>query len=131
MSASSGNPFVSAFFLTFSGNCKEALTFYQSCFGGTLQFNYFEGLRAGANKPVVNGSLISDVISIHGSDLVHNEGRITGNHMAILISCTDLEVRRALVETLAFNKELDLVEKFDDKLIEVIDAFDIRWVLYV
>lgn len=131
MRASSGNSFVSAFFLTFSGNCKEALTFYQSCFGGTLRFDFFEGLQAGAKNLVVNGSLISDTIHIHGSDLVHNEGRIIGNHMAIFISCTDLEARRALFETLAFNKELTLVEKFDDKLIEVIDAFDIRWILHV
>ena len=32
---------ISAVFLTFSGNCKKALTFYQACFGGTLQFETF------------------------------------------------------------------------------------------
>ena len=25
-------------YLTFSGNCREAMTFYQECFGGTLTF---------------------------------------------------------------------------------------------
>src|SRR5690606_39451497 len=32
---------VSAVFITFSGNCKKALTHYQSCFGGDLQFELF------------------------------------------------------------------------------------------
>lgn len=123
--------FVSAVFLTFSGNCKEALTFYQTCFGGTLRFETFEKvLHRYKDMPVVSGSLIADNIIIHGSDLVHNEGRILGNYMAIFIQCTNIDVRRTLIEKLEFNKKHFFAGNYDEKLIEITDAFDVRWVLY-
>lgn len=124
---------VSAIFITFSGNCRKALTFYQTCFGGTLQFETFEKeLQGYTEKPVVSGSLVSDHIIIHGSDLVHNEGRTLGNYIAIFLHCKNTVERQALVEKLKFNKS-DLFVTNDDgqKLIEVTDAFDVRWVLGV
>ncbi|HET8803720.1 MAG TPA: hypothetical protein VFM72_04015, partial [Aequorivita sp.] len=61
----------SAVFITFSGNCKKALTFYQSCFGGVLQLETFEEELESYNEmPIVSGSLLADGITIHGSDLV-------------------------------------------------------------
>ena len=123
----------SAFFITFSGNCRKTLTFYQTCFGGTLQFETFEKeLQGYTEKPVVSGSLVSDHIIIHGSDLVHNEGRTLGNYIAIFLHCKNTVERQALVEKLKFNKS-DLFVTNDDgqKLIEVTDAFDVRWVLGV
>jgi len=123
---------VSAVFLTFSGNCKEALTFYQTCFGGTLRFETFEKeLQGYTEMPVVSASLVSNTIVIHGSDLVHNEGRISGNHMAIFIQCTDIEARGALIEKLESNKKVPFARNDDERLIEITDAFDIRWVLCV
>lgn len=120
--------FVSAIFLTFSGNCKEALTFYQTCFGGTLQFETFEKEVLGYTEmPIVSGSLISDSIVIHGSDLVHNEGRILGNYMAISVHCTTTDARKELIEKLVMDK---MNYNYDDqKLIEVTDVFDVRWLL--
>lgn len=125
--------FVSAIFLTFSGNCREALTFYQTCFGGILQFKSFEKqLNGYGAMPVVSGSLVAENIIIHGSDLVHNEGRILGNYMAIFIHCTDTYVRKKLVGELEFGKGDSLARNYDDdQLIEIIDAFDVRWILYV
>lgn len=124
--------FVSAVFLTFSGNCKEALTFYQTCFGGTLRFETFERqLQGYTDMPVVSGSLVSDTVIIHGSDLVHNEGRILGNHMAIFIQCTTIDARRALIEKLELNKKISSASNEEEKLIEITDAFEVRWILYV
>lgn len=125
--------FMCAVFLTFSGNCKEALMFYQTCFGGTLQFETFEKeLQDYPQMTVVSGSLVSDSIIIHGSDLVHNEGRIPGNHMAIFVYCPENDIRKELTEKLESNKPDFLIRSYeDDKLIEIVDVFDIRWVLYV
>lgn len=123
--------FVSAVFLTFSGNCREALTFYQTCFGGKLQFETFEKVLQGYTEmPVIAGSLVSDSIIIHGSDLVYNEGRLPGNHMAIFIQCTDIEFRRALIEKLEFNPNTRGAGNHGEKLIEITDAFEVRWILY-
>lgn len=126
------NQFVSAVFLTFSGNCKEALTFYQTCFGGTLRFEILEKQFQGYTAmPVINGSLVSDHIIIHGSDLVHNEGRMLGNYMAIFMACKNVDARRTLLEKLQFNQKLPATKNDETALIEIIDAFDVRWVLQV
>lgn len=79
--------------------------------------------------PVVNGSLISESIHIHGSDLVHNEGRIPGNHMAIFMQCADIETRKTLLEKLELNAKVPLATHNDEKLVEITDSFDIRWIL--
>ncbi len=125
--------FVSAIFITFSGNCRKALTYYQTCFGGALQFETFEKELAGYTEmPVVSGSLVSDSIVIHGSDLVHDEGRTLGNYMSIFLHCKNTDDRQALTEKLEFNKEhLFASRNADQKLVEVTDAFDVRWVLGV
>ncbi len=124
---------VSAIFITFSGNCRKALTFYQTCFGGTLQLETFEReLEGYTEMPVVSGSLVSDSIIIHGSDLVHNEGRILGNYMSIFLHCKNTDDRQALIGKLKFNKaHLSAGNNDDRKLVEITDAFDVRWVLGV
>lgn len=125
------NKLISAIFITFSGNCKKALRFYQNCFGGLLQFETFEKeIQGYTEMPVVNGSLVSNRIIIHGSDLVHNEGRKLGNYMSIFLCCKNTDDRNELIEKLGFDQKKPFVNHHDDqKLIEVIDAFDVRWIL--
>ena len=123
---------VSAIFITFSGNCRKALTYYQACFGGTLRFETFEQEVHGyREKPVISGSLVSDRIIIHGSDLVHAEGRTLGNYLSVFMLCKDTADRRALVEKLGLNEQHLFAgnDVNDQKLVEVTDAFDVRWVL--
>ncbi len=120
-----------AIFITFPGNCRKALTCYQTCFGGTLQFETFEEELAGyTGRPVVSGSLVSDSIIIHGSDLVHNEGRMLGNYMSIFLHCRSAEERRSLIAKLKFDQPyLPAGTRDDQRLVEITDAFDVRWVL--
>jgi uncharacterized glyoxalase superfamily protein PhnB len=121
----------SGVFITFSGNCRKALTFYQTCFGGTLHFQTFgKELHGYAQIPVINGSLISDSIAIHGSDLVHNEGRKAGNYLSIFLLCKDANSRNILIGKLQSGKKaLFNKNNQEQRLIEVIDGFDVRWVL--
>lgn len=121
---------VSAVFITFSGNCKKALSFYQTCFGGVLQFETFEKLQGYTEMPVVSGSLVSDKIIIHGSDLVHNEGRKLGNYISIFLYCENTAERKELIKKLEFDKKNFFVNNDDgQKLIELTDGFDVRWIL--
>lgn len=122
---------VSAIFITFSGNCKKALSFYQTCFGGLLQFETFEKEIQGYSEvPIVSGSLVSDRIIIYGSDLVHNEGRKIGNYISVFLHCKDTSDRKELIEKLGFAKTNLFVADYDDqKLVEITDAFDVKWVL--
>lgn len=123
--------YVGAVFITFSGNCRQALTYYQTCFGGTLHFETFEKeLEGYTGIPIVCGSLISDNLIIHGSDLVHNEGRTLGNYLSIFLQCETRHDRLALIKKLKYNDQ-DIVARNDNKqkLVEITDAFDVRWVL--
>lgn len=121
----------SGIFITFSGNCKKALTFYQSCFGGTLHFETFDKALQGYTEiPVISGSLVSGRIVIHGSDLVHNEGRRTGNYLSVFLPCKNAADRKALAEKLEPGRKSMPVSNYAaQRLIEVTDAFDVRWVL--
>ncbi|MEO7215152.1 MAG: glyoxalase [Mucilaginibacter sp.] len=117
-------------FITFSGNCKKALTFYQTCFGGMLHFETFDHELHGYRETlVIHGSLVSPCIVIHGSDLVHNEGRKIGNYLSIFLPCKNIYDRRALLEKLGSDRCSAVTRNYEDSLIEVTDAFDVRWVL--
>lgn len=121
---------VSAVFITFSGNCKRALCFYQLCFGGLLQIVTLEEELPGVTEmPVVSGSLVSESIIIYGSDLVHEEGRKLGNHIAVFLHCGNALERKALIDHLESDKNNLKRNVRNQKLIEVTDVFDVRWVL--
>lgn len=123
---------INAIFITFSGNCRKALSFYQTCFGGHLEFETFEKeLRNYTELPVVSGSLIADSIIIYGSDLVHTEGRKVGNYIAIYLHCRDYYQRRELIRKLEGRETIDVQSDEQLKLIEISDAFDVRWILGV
>jgi len=126
------NKIRSAVFITFAGNCQKALSFYQDCFGGQLRLDTLKNEVAGfPGTPVVSGSLVSDTITIHGSDLVHNEGRKPGNHMAIFLHCKTAHERKKLIRKLADETNLPGNNDDDQVLIELTDAFDVRWVLSI
>lgn len=119
----------SGVYITFSGNCKRALTFYQSCFGGIVEFETFDTpLEGFAGTPVINGSLVSESIVIHGSDLVHNEGRRIGNYLSVFLPCKSVEHRKAIAEKLHAQCGIG---NADERLVEVVDRFDVRWVLSI
>ena len=114
-------------FITFAGNCKKALTFYQNCFGGELEFETFDTpLEGYSDAPVISGSLVSDNLIIHGSDLVHDEGRRVGNHLSVFLPCKSGNHRRVIAAKLRGT-----MGSYDEeqRLIEVVDRFEVRWVL--
>jgi len=122
----------SGIFITFSGNCRAALTFYQACFGGSLHFEMFdEPVEGYAEVPVVSATLVSEGIVIYGSDLVHNEGRKVGNYLSIFMPCQDIAEREELIEKLTSRKNKKEDCDTQHKFIEVTDLFDVRWILGV
>jgi len=119
-------------FISFAGNCKKALTFYQTCFGGTLHFETFDEDLGYTEKPVIRGTLVADNIVIHASDLVHNEGRKIGNYLSVFLPFKNAGDRKTLMEKLRVNeKALTIPNDEDQPLVEIMDAFDVRWVLGV
>ncbi len=127
----SSDTLASGIFITFSGNCKKALTFYQSCFGGRLNFQTFDKKLPGYPEiHVISGSLISQSIVIYGSDLVHDEGRNIGNYLSVFLRCKNAEHRMVIIEKLESIHKTQSSRNYEEqRLIELTDAFDVRWVL--
>ncbi|MDD7887691.1 VOC family protein [Flavivirga sp. 57AJ16] len=81
-------------YLTFNGNCKEAMEFYQKCLGGELEVQTVSETPEGDKFPnnfeklVVNASLKKDHILLMGTDLRDGD-LVTGNTVSILIDSTD------------------------------------------
>ena len=81
-------------YLTFSGNCQEAMKFYQACLGGVLEFQFLKETPEGEKFPedykklVVNASLKKDHMVLMGTDLRDHQV-VNGNNVSILLSSKD------------------------------------------
>lgn len=80
-------------YLTFNGNCRQAMTFYQECLGGKLTFQTFEESPDADKMPVyikkfiLHAALESCDWILMGTDIVNGKGLIKGNSVSILINC--------------------------------------------
>jgi PhnB protein len=81
-------------YLTFSGNCQEAMEFYQNCLGGDLEVQTLSETPEGGKFPddfkklVVNASLKKDNMLLMGTDL-RDDKLVKGNAVSILVNGHD------------------------------------------
>nr|WP_290840366.1 VOC family protein [Flavobacterium sp.] len=116
-------------FFTFHGNCREAMQFYRSCFGGTLsmieigQSEHAHKLPESVRKLVLHARLECDMFVMLASDLGQRSG--TGNgRISLLIECDQRESKR-LLSKLSDNK----IQETSDSNTSVIDKFGVEWIL--
>ncbi|AOM76258.1 VOC family protein [Pedobacter steynii] len=87
-------------YLTFAGNCREAMTFYQSCLGGELSFQTIGASPLSEKMPekmkgyILQATLTRGSIRIMGSDMVGKEGLVKGNAVALMLNCSTEEEAR-------------------------------------
>jgi PhnB protein len=80
-------------YLTFGGNCREAMTFYKQCLGGELSFqtvgdSAFSGIMpANMKNYVLNATLRNEFLVLMASDMVGNDGLIRGNTISLMVNC--------------------------------------------
>lgn len=87
-------------YLTFGGNCRQAMKFYQSCLGGALSLQYVGDTPQAANMPakmkkcILQAVLKTDTLMLFGSDMVYESGLLKGNNISLLLNCrTENEIR--------------------------------------
>lgn len=87
-------------YLTFNGNCREAMTFYKECLGGDLMLQPVEGSPMADKMPkemresILHSTLTTEGFIIMGSDLTPDIGLIKGNALSIVINCiNEVEIR--------------------------------------
>jgi PhnB protein len=79
--------------ITFNGNCREAMQFYQKCLGGELHFQTVgdtqaaKQLPAKMKKTILHAQLNTRKFVLMGSDMVEDAGLIKGNAVQLLLSC--------------------------------------------
>lgn len=99
-------------FLTFNGNCKEAMRFYQSCFGGELHFTYLGDTPGGKQFPpeirrlVLHASLVSEHVRLFASDLGGDEAGAPGSTISLWISITAPGQLKSVFQKLAKEGEV-------------------------
>ena len=90
-------------YLTFNGNCREAMTFYKECLGGELTFQTVGESPLSNKMPkkmkdcIVHSTLTKSTLILMGSDMVNEKGLIRGNSVSLSLSCTSEEEIKKLL----------------------------------
>lgn len=93
-------------YLTFNGNCKEAMTFYQSCLGGELDIKslrncpHAEHLPEKMRDSVVEAVLKKQNMVLMASDMA-DEKLLQGNSVSILLECKHEKQAKAYYNSLS------------------------------
>jgi len=94
-------------YLTFNGNCREAMTFYQQCIGGNLTFQTIgESPMAGKmpeemGKFILHATLSMNELQLLASDMVSEQGLERGNSISLMLECISEEEIKKMYDTLS------------------------------
>jgi PhnB protein len=87
-------------YLTFNGNCREAMTFYQKCLGGKLFFQTVGESPMSDKMPkkmkncILHSTLTNGLLLLMGSDMVGENGLLKGNAVSLILNCaSEKEIR--------------------------------------
>lgn len=125
-------------YLTFNGNCEDAMTFYQACLGGELTINKVGGSAIENQCPeamkdqIMHSSLNKDYLVLMASDLLMERELIRGNATSLSLNCSSEDEIRTFFDKLsAGGKIIDPLKiQFWGALFGVLeDKFGIRWLL--
>lgn len=81
-------------YLTFNGNCREAMTFYRECLGGELVLQTIgESPLADKMPPqmkdcILHSTLTKGSLVLMASDMVGEQGLIKGNAVSLMLNCS-------------------------------------------
>lgn len=88
-------------YLSFNGNCLEAMEFYHSCLGGNLSVQKIgdsplaKEMPARMKDQVLHATLVTENFDLMGTDCVPAAGILKGNSVSLCINCgTEEEIGR-------------------------------------
>ena len=127
------NPYIS-----FDGNAKEAMDFYESVFGGTLRTNTYG--EFGAPDPAYNDKLMHGMLeapngfTLMGADTPPGMPHNPGSNIAVSLSGDDADELRGYWEKLsAGGNVLVPLEKqmWGDEFGQCTDQFGVSWMVNI
>jgi PhnB protein len=84
-------------YLTFNGNCREAMHFYRETIGGELKLQALGDspmcgqMPATMKKSILHSSLTKGPLVIMASDMVGENGLFKGNSVSLMLNCSSEE----------------------------------------
>jgi PhnB protein len=125
-------------YLTFGGNCREAMNFYRDCFGGELTLQTIKGspmedqFPANARKQILHSSLINEGLVLLGSDIAGNGSLVKGNTISLSLNCSSEDEINSFFSKLSAGGQVvhPLHQFFAGTMGTVTDRFEKDWLLY-
>lgn len=126
-------------YLTFNGNCREAMTFYKSCLGGRLSFQTIietplaEKMPAKMRTYILHSTLVKDGLILMATDMNGNNGLIKGNSVSLMLNCSSEREIKSFYKKLAHGgeKTYPLETTFWGAIIgNLTDKYGNNWVLH-
>ena len=100
-------------YLTFSGNCREAMLFYQKCLGGELLLQTIGDSPLAKQMPakmkdfILHATLTKNELILMGSDMVAESGLIKGNSVSLSVNCSSEKEIKSFYKKLAVGGNAD------------------------
>lgn len=126
-------------YLTFNGNCREAMNFYHTCFGGKIQFQTIGDSPLG-NKLgpeiqhfILQASISTDHFTLMGTDMVEENGLVQGNAVSIWVECNNTKEAQKYYQKLAEkgNSYQPIAPTFSGALLGgLTDQFGKHWLFH-
>jgi PhnB protein len=125
-------------YLTFSGNCREAMLFYQNCLGGELTFQTVGESPLSEKMPqkmrdcILHATLTKGQLVLMASDMVNGLGLVKGNNVSLSLQCNSEEQITSCYSKLSTGGKADhpLEDSFWGALFgDLTDKFGNHWLL--
>jgi PhnB protein len=94
-------------YLSFTGNCRQAMTFYKKCLGGELSFQTAGEAPMSDKMPkkmkdcILHSKLSNGSLLLMGSDMVGENGLLKGNAVSLMLNCTSEKAIRTCYKKLS------------------------------
>ena len=98
-------------YLTFNGNCREAMAFYNDCLDGDLMFQAIGDSPMADKMPpqmkdrILHSTITKGSLVLMASDMVSGKGLIKGNSVSLMLNCSSEEEVRSRYEKLSEGGE--------------------------
>jgi PhnB protein len=123
-------------YLTFNGNCREAMTFYQKCLGADLQTMPFSEMPGNAPKEagdrLAHARMAKGAMILMASDNLPGMAFQAGNNFSVSLDCESTQEVDTLFAALSENGTVKMApqETFWAKRYSMFtDQFGINWML--
>ncbi len=126
-------------YLTFNGNCREAMTFYKDCLNAELSTQTIgESANASQMPAEIHQNIMharlarNGTILLLGSDMAGPEGTTQGNTITLFLDCSSQEEIHALFDKLSAggNPTFPVTTEFWGGMFATLtDKFGYNWML--